>query len=118
MSDAIHAPLLCKGQLGSETVTATVLKPRGLSGAKAGCATSYTPGGIVTFRQQARSRPQPGIGYCVETVDAEAGTVRLVPPRAGRTTGNALVGGWPRRTFFAAWPAPLALGGVDKLVDR
>ena len=62
-------------------MVATVLEPRGLSRTEAARAASYVPGDIVTFRQKASGRPQPGLGYRVEAVDPEAGTVRLVPPR-------------------------------------
>lgn len=84
LTDAIRAALVRDGTLGDEAVTATVLEPRGLSRAEAKRATSYTPGDIVTFRNGAKGKPRPGIGYRIEAVDAEAGTVRLVPPR-GKT---------------------------------
>lgn len=84
LTDAIRAALVRDGTLGDEAVTATVLEPRGLSRAEAKRATSYTPGDVVTFRKGAKGKPRPGIDYRIEAVDAEAGTVRLVPER-GKT---------------------------------
>ena len=81
LGDVIRAALLCDGQLGDDAITATVLEPCGLGRAEAAHTASYMSGDIVTFRQQARGKPRPGIGYRVESVDAEAGTVRLVPER-------------------------------------
>ncbi len=81
LTDAIRAALVTDGTLGDEAVTAAVLEPRGLSRAEAKRATSYTPGDIVTFRKGSKGKPRPGIGYHIEAVDAEAGTVRLVPQR-------------------------------------
>ncbi len=62
-------------------MVATVLEPRGLSRAEARLAASYQPGDIVAFRKSEKGRPRAGIGYRVEAVDAEAGTVRLVPDK-------------------------------------
>jgi hypothetical protein len=45
----------------------------------AGQADSYLPGDIVTFRQSEKGRPRPGKGYRVDAVNAQTGTVRLVP---------------------------------------
>ncbi len=81
LTDAIRSALVTDGTLGDEALTATVLEPRGLSRAEAKRATSYTPGDIITFRKGAKGKPRPGIGYRIEAVDAEAGTVRLVPER-------------------------------------
>jgi len=80
LTDAIRAELVADGTLGNAAVTATVLEPRGLSRAEAKRATSYTPGDIVTFREAAKGKPRPGVGYRIDSVDAQTGTVRLVPP--------------------------------------
>lgn len=80
LTDAIRLALLREGQLGDEALVATVLEPHGLTRAEAAQARSYTPGDIVTFRKSAKGKPRPGVGYRVEAVDAQAGTVRLVPP--------------------------------------
>lgn len=84
LTDAIRAELIHDGTLGEEAVTATVLEPVGLTRTEAGRAVSYQPGHIVTFRRGAKGQPRPGIGYRVEQVDPDAGTVRLVPDK-GRT---------------------------------
>ncbi|WP_174278519.1 MobF family relaxase [Sphingomonas bacterium] len=84
LTDAIRVALVADGTLGDEAITATVLEPRGLSRAHARHAANYTPGDILTFREGAKGKPRPGIGYRIDSVDAEAGTVRLVPPR-GKT---------------------------------
>ena len=39
------------------------------------------PGDIVAFRKSEKGRPRAGIGYRVEAVESERGTVRLVPER-------------------------------------
>ena len=62
-------------------MTATVLEPRGLARADAAQARNYQPGDIVILRKGEKGRPRPGIGYRVEAVDAETGTVRLVPDK-------------------------------------
>ena len=80
LTDAIRLALLREGQLGDEALVATVLEPQGLTRAEAAQARSYTPGDIVTFRKSTKGKPRPGVGYRVEAVDAQAGTVRLVPP--------------------------------------
>jgi len=81
LTDAIRAALVTDGTLGDQAVTATVLEPRGLSRAEAKRAISYTPGDIVTFRKGDKGKPRPGIGYRIDGVDAQTGTVRLVPQK-------------------------------------
>lgn len=81
LTDAIRLALVRDGTLGDEAVTATVLEPRGLTRAEAKRATSYTPGDIVTFRKGAKGKPRPGTGYRIDSVDAQTGTVRIVPPK-------------------------------------
>ena len=80
LTNAIRAELVADGTLGAEAITATVLESRGLSRTEAKRATSYTPGDIVTFREAAKGKPRPGVGYRIDSVDAQNGTVRLVPP--------------------------------------
>ncbi len=75
LTDAIRAELVADGTLGNAAVTATVLESRGLSRAEAKRATRYTPGDIVTFRDAAKGKPRPGVGYRIDSVDAQAGTV-------------------------------------------
>lgn len=62
-------------------MVACVLEPRGLTRAEARLTASYQPGDIVAFRKSEKGRPRAGIGYRVEAVDAERGTVRLVPDK-------------------------------------
>jgi hypothetical protein len=81
LTDAIRAALIRNGTLGEDAMVATILEPRGLTRAEARLAASYQPGDIVAFRKSEKGRPRAGIGYRVEAVDAEAGTVRLVPDK-------------------------------------
>jgi conjugative relaxase-like TrwC/TraI family protein len=81
LTDAIRAALIRDGTLGEEAMTAVVLEPCGLTRAEAARAASYQPGCIVTFRKGAKLQPRPGIGYRIEAVDAETGTVRLLDPK-------------------------------------
>jgi len=81
LTDAIRAVLIHDGTLHKEAVAATVLEPVGLTRTEAGRAASYQPGQIVTFRKGAKGQPRPGVGYRVEQVDADAGTVQLVPEK-------------------------------------
>ena len=81
LTDAIRATLVQDGTLGAEAITATVLEPRGLTRVERGCAASYCQGDIVTFRKGAKGMPCPGVGYRVEGVDADAGTVQLADPK-------------------------------------
>lgn len=81
LTDAIRAALIRNGTLGEDAMVARVLEPRGLTRAEARLATSYQPGDIVAFRKSEKGRPRAGIGHRVEAVDAERGTVRLVPER-------------------------------------
>ena len=73
--------LVTDGTLGDEALVATVLEPCGLTRAQAARAASYQPGQLVTFRKGAKGQPRPGVGYHVDAVDADAGTVRLVPAK-------------------------------------
>ncbi|WP_183129180.1 ATP-dependent RecD-like DNA helicase [Sphingomonas sp. PP-F2F-G114-C0414] len=79
--DAIRAALVRDGTLGEDAMVATVLESRGLTRAEAKRAASYQPGDIVAFRKSEKGRPRAGIGYRVEAVEAERGTVRLVPDK-------------------------------------
>ena len=81
LTDAIRAALIRDRQLGDDALVATVLEPCGLTRAEAGQATSYAPGQIVTFRKGGRGKPRPGIGYHVDQVDADRGSVRLIGPK-------------------------------------
>lgn len=81
LTDAIRAALIRNGTLGEDAMVARVLEPRGLTRAEARLAASYQPGDIVAFRKSEKGRPRAGIGYRVEAVDAECGTVRLVPAK-------------------------------------
>lgn len=81
LTDAIRAALIRNGTLGEDAMVATVLEPRGLTRAEARLAASYQPGDIVAFRKSEKGRPRAGIGYRVEAVDAERGTLRLVPDK-------------------------------------
>ena len=81
LTDAIRAAIIRDRQLCDEALIATVLELCGLTRAEAGQAASYQPGQIVTFRKGAKGQPRPGIGYRVEAVDADAGSVRLIGPK-------------------------------------
>lgn len=81
LTNAIRAALITDGTLGREAIATTVLEPRGLTRAQAKRAASYTPGDVVTFREGAKGKPRPGIGYRIEAVDPDLGTVRIVPPK-------------------------------------
>jgi hypothetical protein len=62
-------------------MTVPVLESLGLTEAQRTRAASYRPGTIVTFRQGGEDgAPRRNPGYRVESVDAEAGTVRLLDP--------------------------------------
>ena len=81
LTDAIRAALVEDGTLGMASITMPVLEPLGLTRAEAARAASYHPGQIVRFRKgNPEQRLRQGIGYQVEHIDAEAGTVRLLPP--------------------------------------
>ncbi|MET4898979.1 AAA family ATPase [Sphingomonadaceae bacterium jetA1] len=84
LTDAIRAALITDGTLGEDAMVARVLEPRGLTRTEARLATSYQPSDIVAFRKSEKGRPRAGIGYRVESVDAESGAVRLVPDK-GKT---------------------------------
>lgn len=81
LTDAIRAALITDGTLGKDAMVATILEPRGLTRTEARLASSYQPGDIVAFRKSEKGRPRAGISYRVEAVDADAGTVRLVPAK-------------------------------------
>ena len=81
LTDAIRKELVKDGTLGSETIIASVLEPRGLTRAQAASAASYTVGDTVTFRGSGKGQLRRGVGYRIEDVDVEAGTVRLSPPK-------------------------------------
>ena len=81
LTDAIRAELVRDGMLGTRAMTVTVLKSLGLTDAQRARAASYRPGSIVTFRQGGEDgTPRRNTGYRVASVDAEAGTVRLLDP--------------------------------------
>lgn len=70
-------------------MVATVLEPVGLTRVEARSAASYEPGQIVTFRKgSGKGQPRLGIGYRVDAVNAEAGTVRLLGQRTSRSSGR------------------------------
>lgn len=87
LTDAIRAELVRDGTLGTDAITATTLKPLGLTRAEASDAASYTPGQIVTFRRGSREQQlSRGRAYRVESIDAEAGTVSLATPQGKPVT--------------------------------
>jgi ATP-dependent exoDNAse (exonuclease V) alpha subunit len=82
LTDSIRLALVRDGTLGEQAILASVLEPVGLTRAEARNAASYQRGQIVTFRKgSGKGQPRPGIGYRVDTVDGEAGTVRLIGPK-------------------------------------
>ncbi|MHA6720205.1 hypothetical protein ACX40Y_12225 [Sphingomonas sp. RS6] len=82
-------------------MVATVLEPVGLTRAEARNAGSYQPGQIVTFRKGAgKGQPRPGIGYRVDSVDADAGTVRLLGPKGKLITWSPSVSGGDQAEAF------------------
>ena len=81
LTDAIRAALVRDGTLGDDALVATVLEPCGFTRAEAQRAASYQPGQVVTFRKGGRGKPRPGIGYRVDQVDDDAGSVRLIGPK-------------------------------------
>ncbi|MDM7955927.1 MobF family relaxase [Blastomonas sp.] len=79
LTASIRFALVRDGTLGEQAMIAKVLEPVGFTRAEARNAASYQPGQIVTFRKGAgKGQPRPGIGYKVDAVDADAGTVRLI----------------------------------------
>jgi hypothetical protein len=99
------------GALGEEAMVATVLEPVGLTRAEARNAGSYQPGQIVAFREGAgKGQPRSGIGYRVDSVDAEAGTVRLLGPRGKQLTWSPSVSGGDQADAFVGVPQEFRTG--------
>lgn len=79
LTDAIRHQLQSDATLGQDALVASVLEPCGLTRAEAAHAVSYVPGQLVTFRRGSRvERLSKGIGYRVDAVYADAGTVGLI----------------------------------------
>ena len=81
LTDAIRAELVRDGTLGTRAITVPVLESLGLTEAQRARAASYRPDTIVVFRKGGEDgEPRRNTGYRVASVDAEAGTVRLLDP--------------------------------------
>lgn len=73
----------------------------GLTRAEARNAASYESGQIVTFpKGSGKGQPCPGIGYRVDAVDGEAGTVRLIGPKDKPLTWSPAASGSDQAEAF------------------
>ncbi|GGE98096.1 hypothetical protein [Sphingomonas prati] len=87
LTDAIRAELVRDGTLGERAMVATVLESCGLTDAARTRAASYRPGTVVIFRKGAEDgAPRRNTGYRVGSIDAKAGTVRLLDPEGQTLT--------------------------------
>jgi len=101
LTNMIRLALVKDGTLGHEAMVATVLEPCRLTRAESRNAASYEPGQIVTFRKGAsKGQPRPGIGYRVDAVDADAGTVRLIGPKEKALTWSPARSGGDQAEAF------------------
>lgn len=111
LTDAIRAALVNDGTLGKDAVSATILQARDLTRAEAANAASYVPGQRVTFRRGSREqRLSKGIGYTVDAVDADAGTVALVSPKGRKVTWSPGRWGGDQAEAFDEVPIELRIG--------
>ena len=111
LTDAIRAALVNDGTLGKDAVSATVLQARDLTRAEAANAASYAPGQRVTFRRGSREqRLSKGIGYTVDAVDADSGTVALVSPKGRKITWLPARWGGDQAKAFDDVPIELRTG--------
>lgn len=111
LTDAIRAALVNDGTLSSDAVSATVLQARDLTRAEAANAASYAPGQRVTFRRGSREqRLSKGIGYTVDAVDADAGTVALVSPKGRKVAWQPTRWGGDQAEAFDEVPIELRIG--------
>ena len=70
--------------------------------AEARNASSYQPGQIGTVRKgSGKGQPRPGIGYRVDAVDGEAGTVRLIGPKDKPLTWSPAPSGGDQAEAFS-----------------
>lgn len=101
LTDSIRLALVRDGTLGEQAMVAAVLEPVGLTRAEARNAASYQQGQIVTFRKgSGTGQPRPGIGYRVDAVNGEAGTVRLLGPKDKALLWSPAVSGGDQAEAF------------------
>ena len=111
LTDAIRAELVRDGTLGTRAMTVPVLESLGLTEAQRARAASYRPGSIVTFRQGGEDgTPRRNTGYRVESVDPEAGTVRLLDPEDKSLTWSPGDGSGVQADAFAEVEQELRTG--------
>jgi hypothetical protein len=111
LTDAIRRELIKDGTLGAEAVVMPMLEPRSLTRAEGARATSYLPGDILVFRRDNREEKlRRGVGYRVDRVDAEAGTVHLRGPRGKPVIWNPARWGGDQAEAYTEGPQEFRTG--------